>query len=206
MHGILAIPIHASLLRGWSRRLYQAILDPTRRNYILCRLKHEIRWRYAARAADTLTPWPLVNFVLDEEIHHRDDRGKEPTQGHEVLTVRYRPILQTLWRSISCFNVSEVIATVVADEPSLFRGQSHRRRVRNRTEHPRHVTDDVGNHKRVVDVVMVGRRDVDPTATRERSDDANDEENKGPRRSAGLALQVVLKKHEGKARTRSQGD
>ena len=53
----------------------------------------------------------------------------------------------------------------VGHKPLPFRDQSHRRRVRNGTEHPRHVADDVHDHEHVVRIVMVGRGDVDPTAT-----------------------------------------
>ena len=44
----------------------------------------------------------------------------------------------------------------VGHEPLSFRDQSHRGCVRNGTEHPRHVTDDVRDHEYVVRVMMVG--------------------------------------------------
>ena len=91
-------------------------------------------------------------------------------------------------------------------EPSPFHDQTRRRRVRNGTEHPRHVTDDVRHHEDVMHVVMVGRGDVDPATTGQRSDDANNEKDKGPRGLVGLALHMVLEKHEGKTWPRSQGD
>lgn len=50
-------------------------------------------------------------------------------------------------------------------EPPSFRDQPHRRRVRGGTEHPRHITDDVRDHKHVMHIVVVGRGDVDPAST-----------------------------------------
>ena len=55
-------------------------------------------------------------------------------------------------------------------------------------------------------VMVVGRGNVDPAATGQRSDDADNEKEERPRRFPCLALQVVLEKHEGKARPRSQRD
>lgn len=43
--------------------------------------------RLSTTAADTLTPWPLVYLVLDEEIYHREYGGKEPKLGREYLAV-----------------------------------------------------------------------------------------------------------------------
>lgn len=48
--------------------------------------------------------------------------------------------------------------------PLPFRDESRRRRVRNGTEHPRHVTDDVRDHADIMYIVVVGRGDVDPAA------------------------------------------
>lgn len=39
-------------------------------------------------AVGTLTPGYLVNLVLDEEIDHRDNRGKESKLSRERLAVR----------------------------------------------------------------------------------------------------------------------
>lgn len=91
-------------------------------------------------------------------------------------------------------------------KPLSFRDQSHRWCVRNGTEHPRHVTGDIRDHEHVVRVVMVGRGDVDPSTTKQGSGDTDNEKDKGPRRLAGSALQIILKKYEGKARPRGQGD
>jgi len=55
-------------------------------------------------------------------------------------------------------------------------------------------------------IVVVGRGDVDPATTGQRSNNANDEQGKGPRGLICLALHMVLEKHEGKAWPRSQGD
>jgi len=94
----------------------------------------------------------------------------------------------------------------VAHEPSPLRDQLLRRSERNGTEHPRHVTDEVRDHEDVVHIVVVGRGDVDPAAAGQGSNDTNDEKDKGPRGLAGLALHMVLEKHEDKAGTGSQGD
>ena len=91
-------------------------------------------------------------------------------------------------------------------EPSPFQGQTRRWRAVNRTEHPRHVADDVRHHEHVMHIVVVGRGDVDPAATGQRSNDANDEKDKGRRGLACLAMHMVLEKHEGKTWPRSQGD
>lgn len=56
------------------------------------------------------------------------------------------------------------MAASVIHRPLPFRDESRRRRVRNGTEHPRHVTDDVRDHADIMYIVVVGRGDVDPAA------------------------------------------
>lgn len=46
-----------------------------------------MRLGFAANVVGTLTPGSLVDLVLDEEIHHRGDGGKESELGHERVTV-----------------------------------------------------------------------------------------------------------------------
>jgi len=48
-------------------------------------VQHEVG--FAANALGTLTPGSLVDLMLDEEIHHRDDGGEESELDHEQLTV-----------------------------------------------------------------------------------------------------------------------
>jgi len=43
--------------------------------------------RISTTAVDTLTPWPPVHLVLDEEIYHREYGGEEPKLGREHLAV-----------------------------------------------------------------------------------------------------------------------
>ena len=48
------------------------------------------------RALDKPTPGYLVNLVLDEEVYHGNDGGKEPKRIYEGLTINLELSGQTL--------------------------------------------------------------------------------------------------------------
>jgi hypothetical protein len=68
----------------------------------------------------------------------------------------------------------------VRHRPSSFRDQPRRWCVRDGTKHPWQIADDVRDHEHVMRIVVVGRGDVDPTATTQRPDNADCEEDDGP--------------------------
>lgn len=143
-----------------------------------------------------------VNLVLYEEIYHGHERCKEAVVTGSlscpiVLGERRAHVYDAkrlFGRSIGVRRIHKLTTS-----PSTSGCNMADRCASSRAEHPRYVEHNISNHQDIVGVMVVRRRDVHPTATREGAEDTNKEQESRDAR-VRAALQVVLESDESEAR------